>query len=254
MPSEQSLMFKNKSNEHFTVKGKSVEDLSEIIPHLDGEKTIDLIMFEVQQPKQYVMDIVKFLISKNLITLDNLEEVITMTEDNVLSNKRIALIDEKNILNVDSDYIRTINVSSLDETWHIVIFVSFDEDFKVIEQLSELCTKNGVVFFPIIVNSTIMKFGPFFLPEGEFCYQCYISRILTNANHKDFLMAKTSRNSLDKSGLVEIASGIIKNQVVNFLKKNEYVQLIDSQLVYESNNLVPTLYKIYKVPYCEGCS
>jgi len=67
-------------------------------------------------------------------------------------------------------------------------------------------------------------------------------------------MAKTSRNSLDKSGLVEIASGIIKNQVVNLLKEDEYVQLIDSQLVYESGNLIPKLYKIYKVPYCEGCS
>jgi len=168
MPSEQSLMFKNKFNEHFTVKGKSVEDLNVIIPHLDGEKTIDLIMFEVQQPKQYVLDIVEFLNSKNLITLDNLAEVITMAEDNVFSNKRIALIDERNILNFGSDYVRTINVSSFDETWDIVIYVSYDEDFKAIEQLSEFCRKTGVVFFPIVVNSTIMKFGPFFLPEGDF--------------------------------------------------------------------------------------
>lgn len=276
------------NNKEFVFNGKSTHDLNEMFPLMRKNFTVSEIAVSLNLPTEYISQIIKILIDKNLVIVvssnykqfsnESIENIyfssIEESKESSFPNhlglflgKKIGFVGNEYLYNAFSYSLRNIfdleyieNIDRIQSEHDLLIAVDVYENINLFQSVNEFSYKNNTNFLKAIVTSNEISVGPIFIATESACYQCWLSRYITNFEEpspflkigKNYIADRNDSNILP--GSLEVIIGIIKRHLLNYFDDKTGSHLIDNEYYLNLNNFDSSLSPVLKLPNCKICN
>lgn len=177
----------------------------------------------------------------------------------VIGKKDICMELLKSFNNIfDLKFISNINDNDLN--YDFLIAIDVFENINFFKEVNKFCYENNIDFIRITLTSDEINVGPIFIPYESACYQCWLNRFITNFDDPStFIKIGTnySTTPLDSKlspGTIEVATGLIKRQIINFFDTYSSCPLVNNEYYLNLKTFDSHLSPVLKIPNCIICN
>lgn len=243
------IYFVNVSNKSaFTIEGKDVDTLKQILPYLEG--AIDILSicnkFDIREKE--------FITMIDLLTENNILEVYTQNDIpsfTIVSNNFEEKLKEPFSKMEFSEKIKVININNVDTIQKTDFLIAFDLDKNEVlfEQVNELSKNLGIPWIRAAISNNNIYLGPIFFEDGGPCYHCYSSRKSFNCSENN------THNIFQFNSVLPLAIEYIRNFFIQISKPSEnYTLLSNREINIDLKDYTIKKTRILKMPFCKTCS
>ncbi|MDL1913113.1 MAG: TOMM precursor leader peptide-binding protein [Bergeyella sp.] len=259
------LLNRNKDISYYKLKKSITGDESKIMDVISLLKEYGLLPEGISNDMESIetFDKSKYLGNKKMIS----EVVVTVFGESYLAGKIEELLLKENFLKVNMCKLNSDkNLEEIIIKSDIIVVESIHWSPSDIEQINRFALKHNKPWLYIdAIDEASLKIGPLFYGDRTGCYNCLISRILSNHEYPEFLISyqnylKVNNKSSKKDIIPEedLHLNILANYAVLEIKKFFLEWALPSTwravVKIEINDFQITKHKLLKKPYCEVCN
>ncbi|WP_342540148.1 hypothetical protein MHI39_21300 [Heyndrickxia sp. FSL K6-6286] len=267
----------------FTLNGKSIYDVVNILKLSDEDVTLEDIGNKLDLDFEYVYEIVNILTEYNLIELIHEENKVPFMDRDTYQNLQ-SYFTSKNVSNVNNEvseiYKRKIGIIGNSQLSNI-LFTYLNKIFSVeiIENSSTLTDKdlyivvddhenidlfkhvskklyNKTNFLRIVVDVESIHIGPLIIANESACYSCFLNRLITNNDNPD-LFVKYNKNFRKIDSLpqeyLDICFNLVKLELINFFSNAIPCNVVGNEYALFFENMETYLSPVLRIPNCTLC-
>ncbi|MED2032115.1 hypothetical protein P4V74_12650 [Bacillus thuringiensis] len=285
--SDGELIFFNRDT-YITCNGDSVEDILALIPLFTGNLSTEQLAEKVELPVEYACDIIQLLANKNIIKNYDMNEKCIFTSKELQRHERfisnltgslsssfrdIEIMYSQKIVLMGNEELQGnlkrafgTKFSFLEmnqiQNANLIIAVDFFENESLYNEANELAKSFNIPFLRALLQEEQFNIGPIFIPNETSCYNCFISRKITNCENSylSYKFLKKYNSEWNEEhisvmpGTIEMFSFHILSFVMKYFSNCLTSEIIGKEFTYNILTLSSNLNPVLKVPGCSKCT